>query len=67
MSGQSPVNFLLMQNSARTGKLVNFMLDMKDSIINREVPKQMTEKSGSTLKDVNLLDLKRVECLLMFD
>lgn len=41
------------------------MLDMKDSIINREVPKQMTDESGSTLKDVNLLDLKRDECLLI--
>jgi hypothetical protein len=65
LQGTTPVNFLLMQNSAQVGSKIESIFDLKGSIINRVVD-QKTVLEGSTMKDVNLLNLKKENCFLMF-
>jgi len=53
-----PVHLLLMSNSAQVGKDYELCFDLKGSIINREVPKHEIKPKG-TLKDVNLINMKK--------
>ena len=53
-----PVHLLLMSNSAQVGKDYELCFDLKGSIINREVPEHEIKPKG-TLKDVNLLNMKK--------
>jgi 1-phosphatidylinositol-4-phosphate 5-kinase len=53
-----PVHLLLMSNSAQVGKDYELCFDLKGSIINRKVPEHEIKPKG-TLKDVNLLDMKK--------
>ena len=52
-----PVHLLLMSNAAQAGKAIEYVYDLKGSIINREV-KAVDIRPGGTLKDVNLLNEK---------
>jgi len=52
-----PVHLLLMSNAAQAGKSIEYVYDLKGSIINREV-KAADIRPGGTLKDVNLLNIK---------
>lgn len=45
-----PVHILLMSNAAQCGKLIEYVFDLKGSMINREVPEKDITKGG-TLKD----------------
>ena len=53
-----PVHLLLMSNSAQVGKDYELCFDLKGSIINRKVPEHEIKPKG-TLKDVNLLEMKK--------
>ena len=53
-----PVHLLLMANSAQVGKDYELCFDLKGSIINRKVPEHEIKPKG-TLKDVNLLDMRK--------
>jgi 1-phosphatidylinositol-4-phosphate 5-kinase len=64
MEGLTPVHILLMSNSAQCGKLINYIFDLKGSMINREV-KQKDITPGGTLKDVNLLDCCKADQWLL--
>jgi hypothetical protein len=60
MEGLVPVHILLMSNAAQCGSMVEFVFDLKGSMINREVhEKDITP--GGTLKDVNLLKICKEE------
>lgn len=45
-----PVHILLMSNAAQCGKLIEYVFDLKGSMINREVKEKDITKGG-TLKD----------------
>lgn len=53
-----PVHLLLMSNAAQAGKSIEYVFDLKGSIINREV-KPADIRPGGTLKDVNILKEKQ--------
>jgi len=65
MEELEPVHILLMSNAARCGKYIEKCFDLKGSIINREV-KESEITPGSTLKDVNLLNITAEETFLLF-
>ena len=65
MEDITPVHLLLMSNAAQAGKNIKNVFDLKGSIINRKVEDHHIT-AGGTLKDVNLLDLKRKEIFLRF-
>lgn len=60
-----PVHILLMSNAAQCGKLIEYVFDLKGSMINREVPEKDITKGG-TLKDQNLLKVTKDDYLLVF-
>lgn len=60
-----PVHLLLMSNAAQAGKSIEYVFDLKGSIINREV-KAADIRPGGTLKDVNCLNIKNEEFFLKF-
>lgn len=64
-----PVHLILMGNTVNlhgNGKGLKLMFDLKGSLINRESKMQKDHKPSSTLKDVNLLDIKKNENILKF-
>lgn len=64
MEDITPVHLLFM-HKMEAGKNIKNVFDLKGSIINRIVEKQHIT-AGGTLKDVNLLDLKRTDHFLRF-
>ena len=58
MEDITPVHLLLMSNAAQAGKNIKNVFDLKGSIINRKVDENHIT-AGCTLKDVNLLNLKK--------
>ena len=65
MEDITPVHLLLMSNAAQAGKNIKNVFDLKGSIINRKVEDHHITPGG-TLKDVNLLDLRRNNHFLRF-
>ena len=59
-----PVHILLMSNAAQCGKLVEFVFDLKGSMINRDV-KEKDITPGGTLKDQNLMRICKEEHWLL--
>jgi len=64
MEDITPVHLLFM-HKMDPGKSIINVFDLKGSIINRIVESKHI-KAGGTLKDVNLLDLKREKIFLRF-
>jgi hypothetical protein len=54
-----------MSNAAQTGKLVEYVFDLKGSEINREVHEKDITKGG-TLKDMNMVKLCKENYLMVF-
>lgn len=66
MEDMDPVNLILMGNTKKTNdKYVEHVFDLKGSYINREV-KGKNLKNTATLKDLNLLELKKQKFILRF-
>lgn len=62
-----PVHLILMANTVNLrGKNLKYMFDLKGSLVNRESKMKKNHKASSTLKDVNLLDVKMKENILKF-
>ena len=62
-----PVHLILMANTVNLrGKHLRFMFDLKGSLINRESKMKKNHDPGATLKDVNLLEVKKKENILKF-
>lgn len=60
-----PVHILLMSNAAQAGKHIDYVFDLKGSMINRVVKgEELTP--GCTLKDLNILDMKKDNIFLTF-
>ena len=54
-----PVNLILMGNTKKSNdKMIEHVFDLKGSYVNREV-KGKNLKNTATLKDVNLIELKK--------
>lgn len=56
-----PVNLLLMAHTLRceSSSLIDFVFDLKGSVVNREVKMSPKIKNTSTLKDINLQRIKK--------
>lgn len=62
-----PVRLILMANTVNLrGKKLKYMFDLKGSLINRESKMKKNHNPGSTLKDINLLEIKKKENILKF-
>lgn len=61
MEDINPVHLILMANTIRTKNFTDIMniFDLKGSIVNRYVPINKKIKNTSTLKDVNLQEIKK--------
>lgn len=59
MENMEPVNLILMGNTKKSNdKMIEHVFDLKGSYVNREV-KGKNLKNTATLKDVNLIELKK--------
>ena len=64
-----PVRLILMGNTVNTegkGENLKYMFDLKGSFANRKVKMSKNHKASSTLKDINLLEIKKQENILKF-
>jgi len=65
-----PVHLILMGNTVNlngNGKNLKLMFDLKGSLVNRESKMEKNHKPSSTLKDINLLEIKKNENILKFN
>ena len=65
----TPVHLILMGNTVKLhgkGEGLKYIFDLKGSLINREWKMSKNHKPSSTLKDINLLELKKDYNLLKF-
>ena len=62
-----PVHLILMANTVNLrGNKLKYMFDLKGSLVNRESKMKKNHDPGSTLKDINLLDIKKKDNILKF-
>ena len=62
-----PVHLILMDNTVTLqGKKLQYMFDLKGSLANREQKVGKKHNPGQTLKDINLLNIKREKNILKF-
>lgn len=64
-----PVHLILMGNTVdlqSKGKGLKYIFDLKGSLVNRESKMKRDHKPSSTLKDINLLEIKKSHNLLKF-
>lgn len=64
-----PVHLILMGNTVNLsgkGERLKYIFDLKGSLVNRESKMQKKHKPSSTLKDINLLEIKKSHNILKF-
>lgn len=62
-----PIHLILMANTVNLkGNKLKYMFDLKGSLVNRKSKMKKKHKPSSTLKDLNLLKIKKKENIVRF-